>query len=67
MRRILIRSASPLIICFEPDEDDDLGYSTCPVQVYLEEPIGDRRVIDLQTGRELPPFSSPLEQRAPWN
>lgn len=32
------------------------GYMDCPVRVWLDQPLGDRAVIDLDTDEELPLF-----------
>lgn len=51
-----------LFICYDRFGDHDREYLNCPVHVYLDEPLGDRRVIDLVTGRELPLCGPRFEQ-----
>ncbi len=34
----------------------NFGYMDCPIRVWLESPLGDRAVIDLDTDEELPLF-----------
>jgi hypothetical protein len=40
----------------EEGEDRDLPYTSCPVRVWLDEPLGERAVIDVDTDEELPLF-----------
>jgi hypothetical protein len=45
------------LICY--DEDDPPGrreFVNCPVHVYLDRPLKDREVVDVQTGAVLPLF-----------
>ena len=49
-----------VLVCYEDDEDEvDVGprrreYMDCPVRVWLDRPLGDRAVIDVDDDRELP-------------
>jgi hypothetical protein len=49
-----------VLVCYD-DEDEELpprnrGYMDCPVRVWLDQPLGDQAVIDLDTDEELPLF-----------
>ena len=47
-----------VLMCYPPDawceKDDD--WLNCPVHVYLDGPLNDRAVIDIDTGEALPLF-----------
>jgi hypothetical protein len=38
------------------DDDDDSELFNCPVRIWLDEPLDDRWVIDVETGQRLPPY-----------
>lgn len=47
------------LVCYDDDEADQPGsYErvNCPVHVYLDRPLQDRHVIDVETGAALPLF-----------
>ncbi len=46
------------LICYDDDEDESESHEqvNCPVHVYLDRPLQDRRVIDVETGAVLPLF-----------
>ena len=49
--RVFVR----VMMCYDPNEPrEDDTLMNCPVHVYLEQPLGDRKVIDAATGDELP-------------
>ena len=53
-----------VLVCQDPDdrtERRDLDYLHCPVRVWLERPLDDRAVIDIDTGKELPLFTPTFE------
>jgi hypothetical protein len=49
-----------VVLCYEEDEDEDRvrprrhGYMDCPVRVWLDRPLGERAVIDVDDDEELP-------------
>jgi hypothetical protein len=46
-----------VLVCVRRDSDSVMGpreYLDCPVRVWLERPLGERIVIDADTGQELP-------------
>jgi hypothetical protein len=45
-----------LLVCYDEDEEYDpkAEYCNCPVHVYLEQPLNDRKVIDIETDQEVP-------------
>jgi hypothetical protein len=46
-----------VVMCYDVDEArPDDSVLDCPVHVYLEQPLGDRTVIDALTGKVLPLF-----------
>jgi hypothetical protein len=47
-----------VILCYDEATPGPTGeYADCPTHVYLEQPLGDRAVIDAFTGREVPTFT----------
>jgi hypothetical protein len=40
----------------DPDRDAHGEYMDCPVHVYLDQPLGERRVIDVETACEVELF-----------
>lgn len=48
-----------LLVCYDEDCLEswaDREYTDCPVHVYLDQPLGDRTVIDVQTDEPVPLF-----------
>jgi hypothetical protein len=47
-----------VLMCYPPDAsyEEDQHWMNCPVHVYLDEPLNDRTVVDVQTGEALPLF-----------
>jgi hypothetical protein len=49
-----------VLICYEDDDGEDAGvnaeYVSCPVHVYLAQPLEGRAVVDLDSGEALPLF-----------
>jgi len=48
-----------LLVCCDEnsfEEDEDHEYVNCPIHVYLQKPLGDRSVIDVETDRPVPLF-----------
>jgi hypothetical protein len=56
-----------VLLCYDPDDVDTrigkrkLEYTDCPVRVWLERPLGDRAVIDVDTDEELPYYTFSYE------
>ena len=54
-----------VLVCYDDDDDDDddeappavREYVDCPVRVWLECPLGERAVIDVDTDKELPLYT----------
>jgi hypothetical protein len=51
-----------VVVCYEDDEDDDSvarprEYTDCPVRTWLEQPLGQRAVIDEDSDEELPLYT----------
>jgi hypothetical protein len=60
-----------VLVCVDRESDSAMGpreYVDCPVRVWLERPLGERVVIDVDTGQELPlriPRAYPRSRMAP--
>jgi hypothetical protein len=47
-----------VILCYdEATQGPNVDYTDCPTHVYLEQPLGERAVIDAFTGGQVPPFA----------
>jgi hypothetical protein len=53
-----------LLVCMDLDRDADREYMNCPVHVYLDQPLGEGRVIDVETELEAPLFVSTWDRAA---
>jgi hypothetical protein len=46
-----------VLACYDENEERrEAEYMNCPIHVYLDKPLGDRAVIDVDSERELPLF-----------
>jgi hypothetical protein len=58
-----------VLLCYDPDDDESFArqreYVDCPVRVWLDRPLGQRAVIDVDSDEELPIYTPAFLDNVP--